>query len=293
MDFDPIRDWFQTHGLRILLITVLTLVILKLIGLASNKVVALMSRKKRDIEHQKRADTLSAVVRWCLRLVVVSVAIVMVLGELGVQIGPILAAAGVVGLAIGFGAQNLVQDFITGFFILLEDQIRVGDVVQIGSRGGLVEQVQLRMVILRDLSGNVHFIRNSKIDIVTNMTKDFSRYVFDVGVAYREDVDEVIAVLKSIDEELRNDPAYKEDIIAPLEVMGLDRFGDSSVIVRARTTTKPIQQWRVGREFNKRLKKRFDELGIEIPYPHQTLYIGRDKKGQAPALKVELNQKED
>jgi small-conductance mechanosensitive channel len=207
-----------------------------------------------------------------------------------VDVAPIIAAAGVIGLAVGFGAQNLVQDFITGFFMLLEDQIRVGDVVQIGDKGGLVEKVNLRMVILRDLAGNVHFIRNGKIDIVTNMTKDYSHYVFNVGVAYREDVDQVIEVLKGIDEEIRRDAAYKDDILAPLEVMGLDSFADSAVIIKARIKTKPIQQWRIGREFNRRIKKKFDELNIEIPFPHQTIYFGKDKKGGAPALNVETTR---
>jgi small conductance mechanosensitive channel len=210
----------------------------------------------------------------------------MVMNEIGIAIGPILAAAGIVGLAVGFGAQNLVQDVISGFFILMEDQIRVGDVIQTAGKGGLVEKVNLRMTVLRDLAGNVHFIRNGKIDIVTNMTKDFSRFVFEIGVAYREDVDEVIEVIKKVDEELRNDPAYSHDILEPIEVLGLDQFADSALIIKARTKTVPIQQWRIGREFNRRLKKKFDELNIEIPFPHRTVYMGQDKQGQAPALHV-------
>jgi small-conductance mechanosensitive channel len=216
------------------------------------------------------------------------VASIMLLKELSVDIAPILAAAGVVGLAVGFGAQNLVQDFISGFFLLLEDQVRVGDVVSIGDKGGLVEKVTLRMVILRDLAGSVHFIRNGKIDVVTNMTKDYSNYVFDIGVAYRENVDEVIKVLKGIDEEMRQDADFKNDILAPLEVMGVDSFGDSAVIIKARTKTKPIQQWRIGREFNRRIKKKFDELNIEIPFPHRTIYFGKDKAGGSPPLNVEM-----
>ncbi len=195
----------------------------------------------------------------------------IILGEIGIQIGPILATAGIFGLAIGFGVQNLVQDVISGFFLLLEDQVRVGDVVQIAGKGGLVEKVGLRMIILRDLSGNAHYVRNGKVDIVTNMTKEYSRYVFDIGVAYREDVDEVMEVIKHVDEELRSDPQFRDLILEPIEILGVDAFADSAVAVRARTKTKPIQQWTVGREFNRRLKKRFDELGIEIPFPHQTV----------------------
>jgi len=279
-------EWFATNGLRIVLISVLALILIKVAGVIAAKFSALLGRKQADVEYQKRIGTLSGVIRWMLRVVIMAVAFIMLLRELGVDVAPVIAAAGVVGLAVGFGAQNLVQDFISGFFLLIEDQVRLGDVVQIGDKGGLVEQVNLRMVILRDLAGNVHFIRNGKIDVVTNMTKDYSRYVFNVGVAYREDVDEVMRVLKKIDEELRNDPEFKDDITEPLEVLGVDSFGDSAVIIKARTTTKPIKQWRIGREFNRRMKKRFDELDIEIPFPHQTVYFGMDKNGTAPALNV-------
>jgi small-conductance mechanosensitive channel len=183
-----------------------------------------------------------------------------------------------------------VQDVISGFFILLEDQIRVGDVVDVNGKGGLVERVTLRMTVLRDLSGNVHFIRNGQINVVTNMTKDYSYYLFNVGVAYREDVDEVIKVLKELDEGLRDDPDYKDDILAPLEILGVDQFADSAVIIKARAKTMPIQQWRIGREFNRRMKKKFDELDIEIPFPHVTLYVGKDKEGKAPPLDVKVNK---
>jgi small conductance mechanosensitive channel len=216
------------------------------------------------------------------------VAAVMLLGQVGVQIGPILAAAGVVGLAVGFGAQNLVQDVISGFFLLLEDQVRVGDVVQLNDRSGLVEKITLRMIILRDFNGNVHYVRNGRVDVVTNMTKEYSRYVFEIGVAYREDTDEVTKVIEAVSKELQGDPAFKDDILAPVEVVGVDKFADSAVVIKARIQTKPIKQWRVGREFNRRLKKKFDELGIEIPFPHVTLYPGKDKKGDSPTLKVEL-----
>jgi len=287
---DKAQLWFLTSGVRILLIIVLTLVLLRIATIATTKMRGLMNRKGGDIEYEKRSGTLSGVIHWILRVVILAVAAFMLLGEFGVNLGPVLAAAGVVGLAVGFGAQNLVQDFISGFFILLEDQIRVGDVVQIGGKGGLVEKVNLRMVVLRDLAGSVHFIRNGKIDVVTNMTKEYSNYVFDIGVAYRENVDEVIKVLKAIDEEMRQDAEFKDAILAPLEVMGLDSFGDSAIVIKARTKTKPIQQWRIGREFNRRIKMKFDELNIEIPFPHQTIYFGKDKAGKSPALNVEMEK---
>ena len=259
---------------------------LRLADILSSKLFGLVQKTKEDVDFQKRADTLSAVVRWILRTTIYGVAGMMVLKRFGFDIGPIITAAGVLGVAVGFGARSLVEDAISGFFILFEDQIRVGDVVQLNDRGGLVERVTLRMVILRDYAGNVHYVRNGSIGVVTNMTKDFSRYVFDIGVAYREDVDEVIRVIKQLDEELRKDPEFMNDIISPLEVAGLDKFGDSAIIIKARITTKPIQQWRIGREFNRRIKKRFDELGIEIPFPHLTVYAGADKDGGAPSFRL-------
>ena len=293
MDFSELIQklvqWLITSGLRVLLIVVLTLIALRVGKFVSTKLLT-FSLKTDDIEFKKRLDTLSSIIQNILFIAITFVAAIVVLGELGVEIGPVLAAAGIVGLAVGFGAQNLVQDVISGFFILLEDQIRVGDVVQIGDKGGVVEKVTLRTVILRDLSGNVHFIRNGQIQVVTNMTKEYGRYVFDIGVAYKEDVDHVIEVIKRVDEEMRNHPDFKDDILEPIEILGLDQFADSAVIVKARIKTKPIKQWGVGREFNRLLKKRFDEEGIEIPFPHVTLYIGQDKQGNLPPLNVSLSR---
>ncbi|MBN1105323.1 MAG: mechanosensitive ion channel family protein [Deltaproteobacteria bacterium] len=283
--FKWVMDWLLTSGLRVVLIVVLTLIALRVARFVSTHVFAL-SKRGKDQEFQKRVDTISSVIRYILVFAILVVATIMVMGELGIQIGPVLAAAGIVGLAVGFGAQNLVQDVISGFFILLEDQIRVGDVVEVAGKGGLVERMTLRMVVLRDLAGNVHFVRNGQIQVVTNMTKEYGRYVFDIGVAYREDVDEVIEVIKQVDEELRGDPAFGGDILEPIEILGLDKFADSAVIIKARTKTRPVRQWAVGREFNKRLKKAFDEKNIEIPFPHLTLYLGQDKQGYSPPLHI-------
>ncbi len=282
-------NWFVTSGPKVLVVLVLTYIGIRLSHVASSRLFAFIVRRKAtDDEYKKRADTLSATVSYLIGATIVAVAVLTILPEFGIEIGPVLAAAGVVGVAIGFGAQHLVQDVISGFFILLDDQIRVGDVVQIADKGGLVERISLRVVVLRDLAGNVHYVRNGQIGVVTNMTKEYSRYVFDIGVAYREDVDEVITVVRQVDAELRSDPAFASDILEPIEILGLDQFGASSVIIKARTKTKPIKQWSVGREFNRRLKKRFDEKNIEIPFPHVTLYMGQDKAGQAPALKVAM-----
>ncbi|MFW5734316.1 MAG: mechanosensitive ion channel family protein [Oceanidesulfovibrio sp.] len=277
--------WIVSGGLRILLILILLIITLKVMGVITRRGFKRLG-KNRDTEYLKRVDTMRGIISFTLKVALLIVALLMILGEVGIELGPILAAAGVIGLAVSFGAQNLVQDVISGFFLLLEDQVRVGDVVQTVGKAGVVERITLRLIVLRDLSGNVHFIRNGNIDVITNMTKDFSYYVFDVGVAYREDVDEVIEAIKEVDEDMRADAGFNAEILAPIEILGLDKFGDSAVVVRARTRTKPGSQWTIGREFNKRLKKTFDDKGIEIPFPHMTIYPGVDKEGKAPALHV-------
>lgn len=284
-----VGDWFLGPGLAIILILILMLVAVKASKLLAERLFK-RATENRDEEYKKRADTLSSVIGYVLRITIFIVGLMLILGELGIEVGPIIAAAGIIGLAVGFGAQSLVKDVISGFFILLQDQIRVGDVVQIAGKGGLVEHVNLKMTILRDLAGNVHYVPNGTIDVVTNMTKDYSRFVFNIGVAYREDVDEVMKVITEIDESLRNDPDFGDDILEPLEILGVDEFADSAVIIKARTKTKPIKQWRIGREFNRRMKKVFDEKNIEIPFPHVTLYAGEDKTGKAPAMPISMSK---
>ncbi len=286
-----VADWLLSSGLRIALVAFIMYVALRAARIVALRLFTLLADKD-DIEMKKRADTLASVVRVGLTIAIMAVGLVSILGELGVQIGPVLAAAGVVGLAVGFGAQQLVQDVISGFFILLEDQIRVGDVVEIAGKSGLVERVTLRTVVLRDASGHVHYVRNGQIGTVTNMTKEFSYYLMDMGVAYREDVDQVMAVMREVDADLRADAKFGPDILEPIDILGLDRFADSAVIVKARLKTKPIRQWAIGREYNRRLKKRFDAEGIEIPFPHMTLYMGQDKQGGAPSLNVSLPGKQ-
>jgi len=244
-----------------------------------------------EVQLSARAKTLLPLLRKVLLIVVTTIVSLIVLSEIGVNIGPLLAGAGVIGLAVGFGSQTLVKDVITGVFILAEDQFAVGDVVRVNDKAGLVEEITIRTIRLRDVGGNVHMIPFSSVGMVENMTKDFSRYVFDVGIAYREDVDEVIDVLRDLGAEMQEDDYYGPLINKPIEIMGLDKFDDSAVVVRARLTTKPIKQWEVGREFNRRMKRKFDELGIEIPFPHQTIYFGEDKSGAAPPASVEVIDK--
>jgi small conductance mechanosensitive channel len=281
--------WITGPGVRIVLLLAAAWVAARILSAVAGRFFERLARH-RDEEYAKRMLTLSSVTRITIVAALGTVAIFGALSEMGVAIGPMLTAAGVVGIAVGFGAQQLVQDVINGFFLLLDDQIRVGDVVKIGDRGGLVEKINLRITVLRDLEGNVHFIRNGQIGIVTNMTKEYSRYVFDVGVAYREDVDRVMEVMHEVHEELRADGHFGALILEPLEMLGLDRFEDSAVIVRARTKTKALSQWEVAREYNRRLKRRFDELSIEIPFPHRTVYMGQDREGQAPPVRVRMER---
>jgi moderate conductance mechanosensitive channel len=219
-----------------------------------------------------RARTLLPMLRNAFLMVLVTVVGLITLSELGVNIAPLLAGAGVVGLAVGFGSQTLVKDVITGLFILLEDTIAVGDVVDVGGgHSGVVEAMSVRTIRLRDVAGAVHSVPFSAVTTITNMTKDFSFAVFDIQVSYAEDPDRVCQTMTELGHELQHDPAFRHVILAPLEVMGLDRLADSGIVIKARFKTRPIQQWTVAREYNRRLLKRFNELGISIPYPHMQL----------------------
>lgn len=229
-------------------------------------------------ESSKRAGTLVKLLRQGVIILVWLVTALVVLGQMGVQIGPLIAGAGIAGVAVGFGAQNLVRDVISGFFLILENQVRVGDVAVVNGTGGLVEQVNFRTLVLRDLSGTVHVFPNGLITTLANMTRDWSGYVLDVGVAYKEDVDTVMEIMREVGAQLRADATFGPSIVADIEVFGLDRFADSAVMIKGRIKTKPIKQWDVGREYNRRLKQRFDAAGIEIPFPHRSVYFGEASK---------------
>jgi len=243
---------------------------------------------RADRNASNRLRTLLPIIRNVMFVIFAILFTLVLLSELGIDIVPLLAGAGIFGIAVGFGAQTMVKDFLTGFTIILEDLIQVGDVAKLGGRTGIIEKITIRKVQMRDLDGTVYTIPFSQIDIVDNLTKEYSYYLMDVGVAYREDPDEVIGYLQEIDEDLRGDANYKDLILEPLEILGVDQFADSAVIIKARIKTRPIWQWDVGREFNRRMKYKFDEKGVEIPFPHQTLYFGEDKEGNAPPAPVLL-----
>lgn len=233
-----------------------------------------------------RVRTLLPLLRRFVSIALGLIATLIVLSELGINIAPLLAGAGVIGLAIGFGAQTLVKDVITGIFILAEETVSVGDIVDLGGNAGVVEDISIRTIRLRDTEGIVHVIPFSEVTRIKNMTRGFARALFDIGVSYREDIDEVIGVIVALAAEFRAEPEWSARILEDLEMWGVDQLADSAVVIRCRFKTLPAQQWNVKREFSKRLKKRFDELGIEIPYPHQTIYFGVDKHGNALPLGV-------
>lgn len=231
-------------------------------------------------EARKRAQTLGRIARQAATVLIWSVAVMLVLSEIGINLGPILATAGIAGLAIGFGAQTLVKDLIGGFFILLENQFRVGDVISTAGVAGLVESINLRTTVLRDLEARVHVIPNGSITVVTNFTREWSRPVLDIGVAYKEDTDRCMEVLKSVGGAMEKDPIFGPKLTGPFEYPGVNAFGDSAVMLRVMVPTLPMERWSVLRELNRRVKKAFDEHGIEIPFPHMTLYVGDEGSNQ-------------
>ncbi len=270
-------------GLRILLIVIVGWVILILIQkLIRTFRTHLIQNHLDDPEEAKRAETLGRVFRYIASVIIWLVVGIVILGELGIAIAPILGAAGVVGLAIGFGAQSLVKDYFTGIFLLLENQLRQGDVVEAGGKSGIVEEVTLRYVQMRDYEGNVHYVPNGGITTVTNMTRGYAQAVIDVGIAYREDVDQALRVMRDVGTELRADPAFASKILEDIEIAGVNEWGDSAVILRCRFKVAPIEQWGVRREYLRRLKYAFDAADIEIPFPHLTVYAGQLKDGSSP-----------
>jgi small-conductance mechanosensitive channel len=280
---DAVRSGWQqidgpaAAGLRIVLILIAAFVAIHVAQRSIRLLRTRVATRLDDPEALRRAETLGRVFRYLASVVISVVAVMLVLAEIGISVAPILGAAGVVGLAIGFGAQSLVKDYFTGFFLLLENQIRQGDVVKLGEHSGLVEEVTLRYVRLRDYDGNVHFVPNGTISSVVNMSRGYAQAVVDVGVGYGEDLDRALSVMQHVGAELRADPAHAGRILDDLEIAGVERWADSSVILRARFRVVALEQWNVKREYLKRLKRAFDEHGIEIPFPQLTIRSARQE----------------
>lgn len=263
--------WWAS-ALRILLIVSLAWLLTGVLQRAIRKVRERVASRFQDREAVKRAETLGRVLRYIVAVVVTLVAGMLVLAELGIALAPILGAAGVVGVAVGFGAQSLVRDYFNGLFLLLEDQIHQGDVVRLGEHAGLVEEMTLRYVRLRDYDGYVHFVSNGQIASVVNMGRGHAQAVIDVGIAYGEAIDRAMQVMVRTAEQLRADPVFSSRILDAFEMVGVERWADSAVILRARFKVAPLEQWSVRREYLRRLKAAFDSEGIEIPFPQLTVH---------------------
>jgi small conductance mechanosensitive channel len=277
-----LQEWVINELPGVLIIILVLIVVLRLVSFSLKRLKkTLVSRSQKSekgdaAEVEKRINTLVGIIKGVVKIVLWVIALMILLKKFGVDIGPILASAGIIGVAIGFGSQELVRDFISGFFLLLENQVRTGDVAVINGTGGLVEKIEMRTITLRDFSGVVHVFQNGKINTLSNMTKEWSAMVFDIGVAYKENVDTVMEVMREVGDSMQNDENFKNAILEPIEIFGLDQFGDSALVIKARIKTKPIQQWTIGREYRKRLKVAFDKRNIEIPFPHTTIYWGEE-----------------
>jgi small conductance mechanosensitive channel len=271
-----IVHWLLTHGPRLVLIFLGMLLFHRLARVVSRRVVQIVaqggSKRGTHQDRENRAQTLVGVFSSALSLLILGGGSLMILDEVGIPIVPLMGGAAVLGLAVAFGAQNLIKDYFSGFMVLLEDQYGINDVVRIGPISGMVEHISLRTTVLRDLEGIVHFIPHGTISTVSNLTHGWSRALFDVDIAYSEDIDRVMEVLLDLGRELRRDPMFGPLILDDPEMLGVDELADSSVIVKFFLKTRPLQQWTVKREMLRRIKNRFDQLGIEIPYPHQTVH---------------------
>lgn len=279
MSFDTfitaIINWFVAHGIKIILIAAGVFIVQRILKTAIHHLMDRIVRKtyhKRDeAALSKRQDTLESVSYTTTKIVLWIVAGIMIISELGVNIAPLLAGAGIAGLAFGFGGQYLIRDIIAGLFIILEDQFRRGDVIRIAGIAGLVENVNLRRTVLRDLDGIEHHIPNGEITTTSNMTKFWARIHLNIGVSYDTDLDKATKVLNSVCKEFADDPKWKDDIIKTPEVIGVDDFADSAIIIKVLGDTKPMRQWDAMRELRKRIKIVFDKEGIEIPFPHRVI----------------------
>ena len=285
MDWQDITSWLTEHGILILFILLFSYIAFRLVKTTIPRLVQRTVRARSKGRHAKeeqarRSQTLSGFITTAIGITIAAAAIFMVLSEVGIDITPLLAGAGVIGIAVGFGAQSLIKDFLSGLFIILEDQYSKGDVVRIAGIAGLVEDVNLRRTVLRDLDGIVHSIPNGQITTASNFTRNWSRVNLNIAVAYGEDLDKVMAVIDRVGQELAEDKYFGKLIRKAPQVLRVDNLGDSGIEIKILGETKPIKQWEVTGELRKRLKKAFDEEGIEIPWPHLKLYFGEGQPGR-------------
>ncbi len=288
---DDLTDWLTGDGFRIIAIVGVAVAIdyalHRMIPRALRLTVERQMKGRDEEEIQQRVDTLASVFTAGGRVVIVLATLLTLMPLAGISIGPLLAGVGILGLAVGFGAQSLVKDIISGLFILLDDQYSKGDVVTVGGVTGLVEDVGIRRTVLRDLDGIVHYIPNGEIAVASNFTQEYSRVNLNVGVSYSEDLDHVMRVIDRVGEEMAADPKWGQSLITPPKALRVDNLGDSGIDIKVVGDTKPIKQWEVMGELRKRLKKAFDDEGIEIPYPHRVMVTRGAKATDIPAAKGE------
>lgn len=276
-----IVNWLLYDFTYILISLVVVIVLIWLLNAISRnleKVILKRSDALHNKEAQKRVKTLMSIGRGIMRLILWAIFALILLKRIGIEIGPIIASAGIAGIAIGFGAQELIRDFLAGFFVLLDNQIRTDDIVVINGTTGVVEKIELRTIRLRDHSGVVHIFQHGKVNTLSNMTKEWSALVFEIGVAYKEDVDTVIAIMKSVGEDLEKDSRFSGNILEPISILGVEQFANNSIQLKVRIKTQTGEQWQTRREYMRRLKYAFDKKGIEIPFPRTTLYWGEKSK---------------
>ena len=286
MDWSSVTDWLHQHGGQILFIAVVAVIIyillLRLVPPLLMRTVTTRMRGQPDEEIKKRADTISRAVVSVGLVAIIVIALLSIMAEVGVNIAPALAGMGIIGIALGFGAQSLVKDFLAGLFVLVEDQYRVGDAVRIADVTGIVEEISLRRTVLRDFDGIVHSVPNGEIRVASNLTKDWSGATIIIGVDYKEDLDRVMEILRNIWKEMKNDPHWGDLILSDdPSVVRVDEFGDSGIGIRLIGATKPVRQWDVMGELRRRIKRVFDEEGIEIPWPHTKVYFGNPLEQQS------------
>jgi small-conductance mechanosensitive channel len=277
MNWTDVTDWLLNHGVRILIILIVGAVLWFLLRRVLRPIVRrIMVRTKGESRRgiEKRVDTLTAVFTGVARVAVLVIVLLLILTELDVNIGPILAGFGIAGIAVGFGAQYLIRDLIAGIFIIMENQYRVGDVASVAGITALVEDITLRKTVLRDLDGVVHHVPNGEITTASNYTRHFSRVNINISVAYGTDLDHAIEVMNRVGKELAEDEEWKNRIITPPQVLRVDNLGDSGIDIKMLGDVKPIEQWAVMGELRLRIKKAFDDEGIEIPWPHTKVYFG-------------------
>jgi small conductance mechanosensitive channel len=271
---DQLFPWLLTHGLRIIFIAVGTWIIGRIATRVIKRAVMVAvvpDGSLTEDSEKKREDTLIRIFNGAIGTVILLIGLLMILNETGIEIAPLLAGAGIVGLAFGFGGQYLIRDIIAGLFIILENQYRIGDVVNLNSTGGLVEDISLRKTTLRDLNGTVHHIPHGEIKIVSNLSKNFARVNLDIGIAYNSDLKKVIEVINRTGKELAEDNYYRDFIINPPQFLRIDQFADSAIIMKILGDTKPLKQWEISGELRKRIKIAFDSEGIEIPFPQMVI----------------------